>query len=117
MLNPIEAIEDVSEWPHMFFTKPLIGNPTSRTNWSTRVVMGVEREADGMTIKRDPAGRVLAHIPGHDMTLFTGKPVGAHETQSGLPETIVPYFPEELIPLESSQPIDLGVLHARYAQG
>jgi len=76
--------------------------------------MGIEREADGMTPKISGDGRVLAHIPGHDLTLFTGRQVGAHETLSGIPETIVPYHPEDLIPLERSAPIDLAQLHSRF---
>jgi hypothetical protein len=67
--------------------------------------MGIQREEDGKTIKQTPDGKVLTHVYGHDATLFTGRFLSPEETQSKMPETLLPVDPADLIPIDRSIPV------------
>lgn len=84
-------------------------------NWTSRIVLGIHREADGETIKISNNGEVRAYLPGHDITLFTAEFKGSNEGGSGLPETSLPIRPEYLMLMKEAEPVDLGELHAKYS--
>lgn len=98
-LDAIAAIEAVPNWPCLFEVPNFIDSSRKET----RLVLGIQREADGMTIKRGFGGEVFVHIPRNEAA-FTGQHRQANETMSHMPETILQFDPTALKPLWTAQP-------------